>query len=104
MDSNKVTISKISIIVAITAPAFPFLVPLLYEPSKDFFWINGPVFIWGLEFIAFIFGVIAWRTLSGKFGIAISLCVSILLAGYLNITSGVTTEVSNINQSIEIKK
>lgn len=104
MDLSKVNIGKTSIILAIFSPAFPFLIPLLYKPSREYFWINGPAFIWGLEFIALVLGVIAWRTLSGKFGIAISLGVSILFAGYLYITGVTAAEVSNVDQSVEIKK
>lgn len=98
MDSNKLILGKISLVLAISSPAFPFIVPLIYKPSSDFFWVNGPAFIWGFELIAFILGVVSWRTLNGKIGVAISLIVSALLVGYLTVYSVTTTEIPNAVQ------
>ena len=104
MDSSKPTLGKFSLILAIFAPVFPFAVPLIYKPSDDFFWVNGPAFIWGFEFIAFVLGVFSWRTLNGKLGVAISLIISALLLGYMTVYSVTTTEIPSVVQPADAMK
>jgi len=98
MKSSSLTIGTVSLALAIISVGVPFLIPILYKPSHDFFWINGPYFIWALEFLALILGLMAWRTLPGKLGAAFSICISLLLLGYLTIGSVTTTEHPSENQ------
>jgi len=83
MKTSNLTIGNLSLALSLIAVAIPFLIPILFDSSKDFFWINGPYFIWGLELLALILGIVSWRTLQGKLGVALSIGISLLLIGYL---------------------
>ena len=83
MKTNNFTIGKLSLVLALITVVIPFLISMLFMSTQDFIWINGPYFIWGFEFLAFVLGIISWRTLPGKMGVALSLLISLLLLGYL---------------------
>jgi hypothetical protein len=83
MKTSKLTIGRLSLALALISVAIPFLIPILFKSTHDFFWIKGPYFIFGLEFLALILGIIAWRTLTGKIGTALSVGISLFLVAYL---------------------
>lgn len=85
MKTSNLTTGKIALALALIAVLVPFLISFLFKSSRDFIWINGPNFILGLELIAFVLGILSWRTLPGKIGVILSIGISLLLVGYLSI-------------------
>jgi hypothetical protein len=79
---NKEKIGNIALFLAIAAVPIPFIISIAIPSTKDFLWINGPILIWILEFVAFILGVVSRKTLFGKISIFLSIAISAALLTY----------------------
>lgn len=82
MKTHNLTFGKLSFALALIALLVPFLVSILFESFRDFFWTNGPYFILVGEFFALVLGIISWRTLPGKMGTILSIVVTIMFFLY----------------------
>nr|WP_315481478.1 hypothetical protein [uncultured Undibacterium sp.] len=102
MALDKSTVGKISILFAVAIPLLLFSCTIFSDSWRDYFWVKGPWFIFGAEFIALLLGLVAWSTPVGKRGVFLSVLISVLLFGYLSI-SGVSTIEGATSEVTEVK-
>lgn len=74
---------KTSIALAILGAVIPLVLMYLIPSSRDNLWLEGVYIIILIELLAFVFGILGWRSKYAKIGFAVSILVASACVAYL---------------------
>lgn len=97
---NKVDVlGKTSIALAVFGAVIPVALMYLIPNSRDTLWLHGVYIIIMTEILAFIFGILGWRSKYAKIGFAVSILVtSACVAYFLPSLDGKKVLINSISQ------